>query len=86
MKHYKSLRHTKWEFKYNLVWIPKYRKRVSYEQLRRDPGPILGKLALQKKSEEGKPILCLRAGRKGNGSTSWFTHPNLAGAPWLIKL
>ncbi|HMK77289.1 MAG TPA: IS200/IS605 family transposase, partial [Thermodesulfobacteriota bacterium] len=53
---YESLHHTKWECKYHLVWIPKCRKKVLYGQLRRDLGPILRKLALQKESEvvEGK--------------------------------
>jgi REP element-mobilizing transposase RayT len=53
---YESLHHTKWECKYHLVWIPKCRKKVLCGQLRRDLGPILRKLALQKESEmvEGK--------------------------------
>jgi putative transposase len=56
MERYESLHHTKWECKYHLVWIPKCRKKVLYGQLRRDLGPILRKLALQKESEvlEGK--------------------------------
>ncbi len=51
-----SLHHTKWECKYHVVWIPKCRKKVLYGQLRRELGPILRKLALQKESEvvEGK--------------------------------
>jgi putative transposase len=51
MERYESLHHTKWECKYHLVWIPKCRKKVLYGQLRRDLGPILRKLALQKESE-----------------------------------
>ena len=56
MERYESLQHTKWECKYHLVWIRKCRKKVLYGQLRRDLGPILRKLALQKESEvvEGK--------------------------------
>ncbi len=56
MERYESLRHTKWECKYHLVWIPKCRKKVLYGQLRRDLGAVLRKLALQKESEvvEGK--------------------------------
>jgi putative transposase len=56
MESYKSLNHTKWECKYHVVWIPKCRKKVLYGQLRKDLGPILRKLALQKESEvvEGK--------------------------------
>ena len=56
MERYESLHHTKWECKYHIVWIPKCRKKVLYGQLRRDLGPMLRKLALQKESEviEGK--------------------------------
>jgi putative transposase len=52
----RKLKHTKWECKYHVVWIPKCRKKVLYGQLRKDLGPILRKLALQKESEvvEGK--------------------------------
>ncbi len=48
---YESLNHTKWECKYHLVWIPKYRKKVIYGQLRKELGPILRQLALHKESE-----------------------------------
>jgi len=51
MERYESLEHTKWECKYHLVWIPKYRKKGLYGQLRKELGPILRKLALQKESE-----------------------------------
>ncbi len=56
MERYESLQHTKWECKYHLVWIPKYRKKVLYGQLRKDLGRILRELAMQKESEviEGK--------------------------------
>jgi len=51
MERYGSLNHTKWNCKYHLVWIPKYRKKVLYGQLRKELGPILRGLALQKESE-----------------------------------
>ncbi len=56
MEHYESLQHTKWECKYHLVWIPKYRKRVLYGQLRKDLVPVLRELVLHKESavSEGK--------------------------------
>jgi len=31
----KSLRHTVWECKYHVVWIPKYRRKALYVELRR---------------------------------------------------
>ena len=56
MERYDSLNHTKWECKYRVVWIQKCRKKVLYGQLRKELGPVLRKLALQKESEviEGK--------------------------------
>jgi len=46
-----SLKHTVWECKYHIVWIPKYRKKVIYRDLRRDLGKILRNLAQQKGCE-----------------------------------
>jgi len=50
-----SLSHTKWECKYDVVFIPKRRRRTLYEQLRRHLGEVFRKLAEQKESriEEG---------------------------------
>lgn len=45
-----SLSHTKWECKYHVVFIPKYRKKVLYKGLRQHLGEILRKLAEQKGS------------------------------------
>jgi putative transposase len=55
MNDYESLRHTKWECKYHIVFIPKYRKKTLYGQLRKDLGPVLRELASQRESkiEEG---------------------------------
>ncbi len=46
-----SLAHTKWECKYHIVWIPKYRRKVLYGQLRRHLGGVLRELARQKECE-----------------------------------
>ncbi len=43
-----SLKHTKWECKYHVVWIPKYRKKSLYQGLRRYLGELLKDLAVQK--------------------------------------
>ena len=55
MRNYKSLQHTKWECKYHVVFIPKYRKKLIYGELRRHLGQVLRRLAGQKESliEEG---------------------------------
>ena len=52
---YESLKHTTWECKYHVVFIPKCRRKALYGQLRRDLGPVFRDLAEQKecKVEEG---------------------------------
>ena len=51
----KSLNHTKWECKYHIVWIPKYRRKSIYKELRPYLGDILKDLASRKECaiEEG---------------------------------
>ncbi len=51
MEHYESLHHTKWECKYHIIWIPKWRKRILYGQLRKELGQTLRGLAMQRESE-----------------------------------
>jgi len=46
-----SLAHTKWTCKYHIVWIPKYRKKKLFGDLRRELGPVLRELARQRESE-----------------------------------
>ena len=55
MDKYESLSPTKWECKYHVVFIPKCRRQVLYEQLRRHLGEVFHQLARQKESriEEG---------------------------------
>ena len=55
MTDYRSLSHTKWECKYHVVFIPKYRKKLIYGGIRRHLGEILRRLAEQRESriEEG---------------------------------
>jgi REP element-mobilizing transposase RayT len=55
MDRYETLSHTKWECKYHIVFIPKYRRKVLYGQLRRQLGEVFHRLAQQKESriEEG---------------------------------
>ena len=50
-----SLKHSVWECKYHIVWIPKYRRKVLYGQLRQYLGEIFHDLARQKECriEEG---------------------------------
>ena len=46
-----SLSHTVWECKYHVVWIPKYRKKALYEQLRKHLGSTFKELATHKESQ-----------------------------------
>src|SRR6185295_16762858 len=55
MDEFESLSHSKWECKYHVVFIPKYRRKVLYMQLREHLGEVFKRLAQQKESriEEG---------------------------------
>ena len=55
MQVYESLKHTTWECKYHVVFIPKCRRKMLYAQLRRELGTVFRGLAEQKecKVEEG---------------------------------
>ena len=50
-----SLSHTKWECKYHVVFIPKYRRKTLYTELRKHLAEVFRRLAMQKESriEEG---------------------------------
>ena len=43
-----SLSHTMWECKYHIVWIPKYRKKSIFGELRKHLGEIFRELARKK--------------------------------------
>ena len=43
-----TLSHTRWECKYHVVWIAKYRRKVIYDQLRKYLGSTFKDLAVQK--------------------------------------
>ena len=55
MEMQESLKHTVWDCKYHVVWIPKYRRKVVYKDLRRELGEVFRELAKQREStvEEG---------------------------------
>jgi len=50
-----TLSHTTWECKYHLVFIPKYRRKALFGQLRKELGAVFRRLAEQKECrvEEG---------------------------------
>ena len=43
-----SLAHTKWNCKYHIVFVPKYRRQVIYGKIKRDIGVILRQLCERK--------------------------------------
>jgi putative transposase len=45
---YQSLSHSKWDCKYHVVFVPKYRRKVMFGEIRRFLGPIFHELACQK--------------------------------------
>jgi len=47
MHDWQSLSHVRWECKYHVVFIRKYRRKVLYGKLRRRIGPILRELCRQ---------------------------------------
>ena len=55
MEEPETLRHTKWDCKYHVVFIPKYRRQALYKELRRHLGDVFRSLAQQKECrvEEG---------------------------------
>jgi putative transposase len=50
MDEYESLSHTKWECKYHVVFIPKYRRKALFGELRRYLPEVFKRLATQKES------------------------------------
>lgn len=46
-----SLKHTRWECKYHIVFIPKYRRKALFGQLRKELGAIFRALAEQRESQ-----------------------------------
>ena len=46
-----SVSHAKWECKYHGVWIPKYRRKTLYGELRRYLGSTFRELAMQKECQ-----------------------------------
>jgi putative transposase len=51
LTNYRKLQHSEWECKYQVVFIPKYRRKVLYGTIRRHLGEVFHRLARQKESE-----------------------------------
>ena len=55
----KSLAHTKWNCKYHLIWIPKYRRKVIYGKYRKALGQIIRQLCENKGIEIVEANACV---------------------------
>jgi putative transposase len=58
MKDIGSLSHTKWECKYHVVFIPKYRRKAMYKELRHYLKEVFHELARQKECRIEAGSLC----------------------------
>jgi len=47
MRDVQSISHTRWECKYHIVFIPKYRKKAIFGQIRKELGELFQRLAKQ---------------------------------------
>ena len=54
-----SLSHTRWNCKYHIVFIPKYRRKAIYGTIRQDIGQILRQLCLYKNVEIIEAHACI---------------------------
>ena len=45
---YQSLSHSKWDCKYHVVFVPKYRRKVMFGEIRKFLGPVFHELSRQK--------------------------------------
>ncbi len=59
MKKFQSLSHTKWDCKYHIVFIPKYRKKVLYGRIRKHLGEFFHELAKNKESQVVEGHICI---------------------------
>ena len=50
MEDKQSLSHTVWDCRHHIVWIPNYRKKVMYGEIRKYLGEVIRELARQKES------------------------------------
>jgi putative transposase len=53
-----SLSHSKWDCKYHIVWIPKYRRKTLYVHIRHELGKVVRELARQRESQVLEGHVC----------------------------
>ena len=75
---YESLSHTKWECKYHVVFIPKYRRKALYGELRQHLGEVFRNLAKQKECMIGRSYHARKRVPKNQRLTPIFRFPGYA--------
>ena len=58
MNNSQSLSHSKWDCKYHIVWIPKYRRKTLYRNIRQHLGEVIRELARQRESQVLEGHIC----------------------------
>ena len=71
MKNYESLSHTRYDCKYHVVFIPKYRRKKIYGAIRRHLGEIFSRAG----EAEGKSHLGRRPVQKHKRTQDWRAGP-----------
>lgn len=59
MNNVKSLSHSVWDCKYHIVWIPKYRRKIMFGQIRKHLGQVIRDLARQRECEVLEGHICI---------------------------
>ena len=75
MEDRQSLSHTVWECKYHVVWIPKYRRKRIFGELRQYLGDVFRELARQKRARYWKDTYCQTM------SICWWRSPRSMRCP-----
>jgi putative transposase len=57
-----SLSHSKWDCKYHIVWIPKYRRKALYGRIRDHLGEVIRELARQRECQILEGHVCSDSG------------------------
>ena len=81
MKNYESLSHTRYDCKYHVVFIPKYRRKKIYGAIRRHLGEIFHELAKQKESRILEGVLSKNTNELKTGAPGRFDRHRPVASP-----
>ena len=74
MRQINSLSHRKWECKYHIVFIPEYRRKALFGQIRRDLPAVFHQLAGQKESLWARGYFASTVGRDEQVIREYIGH------------